>query len=77
MIPGWIQDYKPKHTIGLIPTEKKIQAAVIEITDYIKQQLNVQQNKWKTEVMMPIVNEKAQYIFDSSEKDLTKLLLCI
>ena len=77
MIPGWIQDYKPKHTIGLIPTEKKIQAAVIEITDYIKQQLNVQQNKWKTEVMMPIVNEKAQYIFDSSEKDLTKLYSAI
>ena len=77
MIPGWIQDYKPKHTIGLIPTEKKIQAAVTEITDYIKQQLIVQQNKWKTEVMMPIVNEKAQYIFDSSEKDLTKLYSAI
>lgn len=77
MIPGWIQDYKPKHTIGLIPTEKKIQAAVTEITDYIKQQLIVQQNKWKTEVMMPIVNEKAQYIFDSSEQDLTRLYSAI
>lgn len=76
MIPGWIQDYKPKHTIGL-PTEKKIQAAVTEITDYIKQQLIIQQNKWKTEVMMPIVNEKAQYIFDSSEQDLTKLYSAI
>ena len=73
MIPGWINDYKPKQSLGLIPTKNKISAIVVEITEEINKKINDQQRKWKNEVMLPLVDERAQYIFDSTEQDLTRL----
>jgi len=73
MIPGWISDYDPKHSLGLVPTEAKINAAVVEITDYVKNKITEQQKTWRKEVMIPLVNEKSAYIFESSEQDLTNL----
>ena len=73
MIPGWIKDYKPKQTLGLVPTKKKISAIVVEITEEINKKITEQQRQWKNEVMMPLVNERAQYIFESTEQDLTSL----
>lgn len=73
MIPGWIDSYTPKASLGLIPTKNKITAAVSEISDYIKEKIAEQQKNWRNEVMIPLVNEKATYIFESSEQDLTQL----
>lgn len=73
MIPGWINAYEPKASIGLIPTNAKISAVVVEISDYVNKKILEQQKKWREEVMIPLVNEKSAYIFDSSEQDLTKL----
>ena len=73
MIPGWINDYKPKQSLGLIPTKNKISAIVVEITEEINKKINDQQRKWKNDVMLPLVDERAQYIFDSTEQDLTRL----
>ena len=73
MIPGWINDYKPQRTFGLMPTKSKASAIITEISEYVSKKIAEQQKKWKEEVMIPLVNEKAQYIFDSSEQDLTAL----
>lgn len=73
MIPGWINDYEPKHSLGLVPTKAKISAAVVEISDYVNQKILEQQKTWRREVMIPLVNEKSSYIFESSEQDLTML----
>lgn len=73
MIPGWIDAYKPKASLGIIPTKNKISAVIVEITEHINSKISEQQKKWKNEVMIPLVNEKAQYIFESTEQDLTKL----
>lgn len=73
MIPGWINEYTPKNTIGLIPKKAKIQAVVKEISDYVNKQIIAKQKVWKEEVMIPLAQEKANNIFESSEQDLTKL----
>lgn len=73
MIPGWINDYDPKQSLGLVPTRAKITAAVVEISDYVKDKITEQQKTWRKEVMIPLVNEKSTYIFESSEQDLTNL----
>lgn len=73
MIPGWINDYSPKQSLGLVPTKAKISAAVVEISDYVKDKITEQQKTWRKDVMIPLVNEKSTYIFESSEQDLTKL----
>lgn len=73
MIPGWINDYNPKQSLGLIPTKNKISAVVVEITEEINKKITEQQRQWKNEVMIPLVNERAQYIFESTEQDLTRL----
>ena len=73
MIPGWINDYNPKQSLGLVPTKKKISAVAVEITEEINKRITEQQRQWKNEVMIPLVNERAQYIFESTEQDLTRL----
>lgn len=73
MIPGWISEYKPVQSLGLIPTRNKLSAVAVEITEEINKKIIDQQRQWKNEVMIPLVNEKAQYIFDSTEHDLTRL----
>lgn len=73
MIPGWIDAYEPKASLGLVPTKAKISAAVVEISDYVNKKIVEQQKKWRDDVMIPLVNEKSAYIFESSEQDLTKI----
>jgi GTPase SAR1 family protein len=73
MIPGWIAGYTPNASLGLIPTRDKISVVVSEISDYINEKILEQQKKWRDEVMIPLVNKKSTYIFDSSEQDLTNL----
>lgn len=73
MIPGWIKDYQPQHTLGLVPTKTKISAAAEEIFEQVNKQILEHQQTWKKEVMLPLINERAQYIFDSTEQDLTHL----
>lgn len=73
MIPGWIDAYEPQHTLGIVPTKAKISAAVVEISNYVNQKILEQQRAWRDEIMIPLVNEKSAYIFESSEQDLTAL----
>ena len=64
MIPGWIKDYVPMQPLGIIPTNKKISAIVVEITDEINKKISEQQLQWNNEIMRPMVREKTEYIFE-------------
>ena len=64
MIPGWIKDYVPMQPLGIIPTNKKISAIVVEITDEINKKISEQQRQWNNEIMRPMVREKTEYIFE-------------
>lgn len=73
MIPGWINEYTPTSKLGLIPTKEKIMAVATEISGYVNAKIEEQQKKWKNEVMIPLVNERVNYIFESTDQDLTIL----
>lgn len=73
MVPGWIKEYTPQNRLGLVPTKSKISNVVTEISEYITAKIEEQQKTWKNEVMLPLVKERSDYIFDSTEQDLTKL----
>ena len=73
MIPGWIETYTPKKSISMLHPKESAKAVGLEITDYVTKQIEEQQNKWRSTVMMPLANERAQYIFESTEQDLTRI----
>jgi predicted GTPase len=73
MIPGWIDEFQPENKFSVIPTKKKSEIIVSEITEYVSSKIQEQQNDWKKDVLQPIIEEKANYIFDSATQDLTKI----
>lgn len=73
MVPGWINEYQPKNTFGVVQTKAKAQAIVVEIKDFVTKKIEEQQKKWKDSVMIPLINEKVHYIFQDSEQDLQRL----
>lgn len=73
MIPGWIETYTPKKSISMLHPKESAKAVGLEITDYVTKQIEEQQNKWRSNVMMPLANKRAQYIFESTEQDLTRI----
>lgn len=73
MIPGWISSYKPKASFSTFHPKDSAKRIAMEISDYVTQKIQEQQKKWKDEVMLPLAQERALYIFDSADQDLTKL----
>lgn len=73
MIPGWISSFQPKNKFSVVPTKKKATAVVSEITDFVIQKIEEQQKDWKKNVLQSLVEERAQYIFESAEHDLSKI----
>ena len=76
MIPNWVNEYLPKHEIGgfFTPNKKDIDAVVKEIYAYVQSKVEEQQSTWKKEVLIPLSQERAQYIFESVETDISRLL---
>ena len=72
-IPAWVEGFTPGTSLGLIPTRKKTEQAVTEISDYIKEKIEGAQNEWKQEVLSPEIEEVARSIFDAAEKDFSKI----
>ncbi len=75
-ISGWIASYKPKKEIGgfFAPNKKDIDAVVLEIASFVQTKVEEQQNAWKKDVLLPLAQERSNYIFDSVEADLSNLL---
>lgn len=72
-IPAWIEEFTPATALGFVPTQKKAEQAVTEISDYIKEKISDAQNDWKQEVLTPEIEEEAGSIFDDAEKDFSKI----
>lgn len=73
MIPGWIESYKPTKSISILHPKESANAVGLEIADFVTTQIQDQQKKWRDSVMMPLANERAQYIFESTDQDLSRL----
>ncbi len=72
-IPAWIEEFTPATSLGFLPTRKKTEQAVTEISDYIQGKISGAQSDWKQEVLAPEIEEEARSIFDAAEKDFSKI----
>lgn len=72
-IPAWVEEFSPATSLGFLPTRKKTEQAVMEISDYIQEKLSDVQNDWKREVLAPEIEDEAKSIFDAAEKDFSKI----
>lgn len=76
MVPEWVDKYEVKTKIGGVFTPKKedVDKAVQEVAAYVKTKVEEQQNVWKKEILIPLIQEKSQLIFESAETDLSNLI---
>ncbi len=68
-IPAWVKDFEPATSLGAIPTKKKVEQVVSEITDHIKEKISDEQRDWQKNVLAPEIEEAADKIFSAAEKD--------
>lgn len=71
-ITAWINDYEPEAKLGLVNKEKAAEVTE-EIQNYVNEKIAENQLQWQQEILIPLINEKASYIFESVETDLTKI----
>ncbi len=72
-IPAWIEEFTPATSLGFLPTRKKTEQAVTEISDYIQGKISDAESDWKQEVLASEIEEEARSIFDAAEKDFSKI----
>ncbi|MCI9539698.1 MAG: hypothetical protein HFG39_01380 [Lachnospiraceae bacterium] len=72
-VPVWIENFNPKTDIGIVPTKKKVQKIIEEITDYLKENIRNYQNEWKQKTLEPVIEEEAIQIFQSVERDISEI----
>lgn len=72
-IPAWIEEFTPATSLGFLPTRKKTEQVVTEISDYIQEKISDVQSEWKQEILAPEMEEEARIIFDAAEKDFSKI----
>lgn len=75
-IPAWINDFTPQTKVGFA-SKSKIKKLTDEIVAYATEKTKAKFAEWKSSVLQPLVQDKAQYIFDSSDHDLTELFKAI
>ena len=74
MVPVWVNEYQLKTSLGVIPNKQKVAAAIQEIAEYVSQKCSEQQTEWRNTVLSPLIQEKANAIFESAEADVKAIL---
>lgn len=71
-IPAWVQDFKPKSNLGF-PTKGRVRKVTDEIVNFVSTKVKEDFKNWNEQVLVPLIEEKAEYIYESSENDLKAL----
>ncbi len=72
-VPVWLEEFTPPTSLGAVPTKKKVEQVVTEISDYLKSRISDAQSDWQTKVLVPALEEDAQAIFNAAEQDISKI----
>lgn len=75
-IPAWTKEYQPSTRVGF-GTKSRVRALADEIVAYITNKIKDDFTKWNVTVFQPLIKEKANYIFDKSEEDLSQIYTAI
>ena len=55
------------------PTKGRVRRVTDEIVDFVSTKVKEDFKIWNEQVLVPLIEEKAEYIYESSEKDLKAL----
>lgn len=72
-VPVWIEKFTPETKLSAIPNRQKSDAVIREITGFISKQIEKQQLEWRRNVLQPLIQEKMNDIFESTEQDISNL----
>lgn len=75
-IPAWIDDFNPTTSIGL-GQKSRIKKIADEIVEHVSEKTKAGFAEWNKEVLVPLVQEKAKYIFESTDRDLSDIFKSI
>ncbi len=73
-IPAWIDGYEPVNKVGMIPTKERVGKVSEEISTFVSDKMKVSQQEWRNSVLMPMIEEKCDEIFDSAEADAAQII---
>lgn len=68
-IPAWVEGFTPKNNLGF-PTQSRVKKVTDDIVDFVSTKVKEDFKIWNEQVLVPIIEEKAAYIYESSEKEL-------
>jgi GTPase SAR1 family protein len=74
-IPVWIDEFEPLTSVGMIPSKGKIESIIAEISDYIKERVELEQLEWQTDTLAPLIQNKVENIITSNEGNLENFFL--
>lgn len=72
-LPVWIEEFVPATSLGFLPTKKKTEQVVTEISEYLKEKASDTQREWQNDVLIPQIEEEANVIFSAAERDISKI----
>lgn len=73
-IPVWIAECTPQTKLGIMPNKMKLKAIVDELSGYVFDRLEEHQIKWKSNVFIPLVQKKAELIFESAKDEINVII---
>lgn len=74
LVPAWIQDYVPKNNPGVFAKKKQVEKVADEISKYVSSMVKEKFAQWNKEVLVPLVEESAAEIFETSDSKLKGIL---
>lgn len=75
-IPAWVKEYQPQEGVGFA-SKSKIEKLSKDISNYVTEKIKKDSAAWMTDVLRPLIDEKATEIFEYGEEELKKLYISI
>ncbi len=73
-VPAWIEDYEPTNSPGVFGRKSQVEKVAAEISKYVSSKVKEKFGQWNQEVLVPLVEESATEIFETSDNKLKGIL---
>lgn len=70
LIPAWVKGYEPKNSPGVFGKKRQVEKVADEICKYVSSKVKEKFAQWNKEVLVPLVEESATEIFETSDNKL-------
>ena len=72
-VPVWLDEFTPQTSLGFLPTKKKTEQVVDEMTDYIKGKVDEYQRDWRENTLQPEIEREVSELMGSAEQDFGRI----